>query len=180
MTKGEVFRRFNMPRILAPFLVATLLSSCATPPLRTAYDPPPREGAALLVSEDNLSPGRMFLIGGISIYAAGIDGLPIRDARDRGSDPLPLRPGVRQVLVARYSGGSSGLIPIQLEAQAGETYFIRHEVEKVSGINSIFDIGRWFFWIEDHSGSRVTQSVEMSIQKTPQSTTIPIFIPKGK
>jgi hypothetical protein len=122
----------------------------------------------------------MFLIGGISIYAAGIDGLPIRDARDRGSNPLPLRPGLRQILVARYSGAGSGLVPIQFDARAGETYFIRHEVEKVSGINSIFDIGRWFFWIEDHSGSRITQSVEMAVQRTPQSTAIPIFIPKGK
>lgn len=180
MKKGTAVRSSDVAGRLAIFLSAILLGSCATSQRHAAYEPPPREGAAFLVSEDNLNPARMFLIGGVSIYAAVVDRAPIRGARDRGSDPLPVRPGLRQVLVARFSGDGTGLVPIELEAQSGETYFVRHEVEKVAGIASIFDIGRWFFWIEDRSGKRVTQPVEMAVQRNRQPFAMPIIVPKGR
>jgi hypothetical protein len=159
--------------------VAVLLCSCASRPLPVAYEPPAAQDAAYLVSEDNLGPGRMFLIGGVSIYAAGVDGLPVSLARERGAEPLPIRPGMRRILIARMSGAGSGMIPVEFDARAGETYFIRHGVEKSDGLSGLFDLGRWFFWIEDKAGNRATNPVEMVIQRT-QQTTVPIFIPKGK
>lgn len=166
-------------RFGASFAVLLIVAGCASRPLPVTYEPPSAQGAAFLVSEDNLSRTRMFLIGGVAVFAAAVDGLPVQNVRERGSEPLAIRPGTRQIRVLRTSDSGSGLVDIEFDARAGETYYIRHTVEKADGLAGLFDFGRWFFWIEDKGGTRVTNPVEMAIQKAQQNT-VPIFIPKGR
>jgi hypothetical protein len=165
---------------LLAIVMSSFVASCASTQLGVTYQPPSKDGAALLISEDNLDPVRMLLIGGNSIYPLVVDADPIKDAAERGAQPLALRPGPHRVLIRKRSGSGSGVLLVEFDARAGETYFVRHRVDKADGLASVFDTGRWYVWIEDKNGNHTTEPSEIPIRANPQPLYIPIFVPKGK
>lgn len=173
-------------RIALAYL-AILLASCASQPRHpiTYYEPPSEAGSPTLVGEDSLNSIVPLLFDNNTVFVGVVDGLPVRDPRRTGKEPLPIRPGLRKVVVAQRLGSFFGSTSLEFEVVSGRTYVIRHQ-QDLEGTNFMTRPmgqagGPTFFWIEEQTtGKRMTEQVRVNVTTGQSYTPVPIFIPKGK
>lgn len=142
--------------LLSVFVLGLASPSCTTPPPSTGvegYVPPPSGPTVAYLKGAEMERGGLFE-GSHTAYVTMVDLRTVKDAAERGLEPLAISPGKRTIGVEYHHSNLMALAYLQLQARAGGTYqlMIKHGREAP-------DESRLFceFWFVDKAtGNPVT------------------------